>query len=316
MKAQGLRWLPAMLLVLILYPALVRHADALGVAGDIVEIQWGGHPTKARIDTCRAEGCDLYLWDAATGKWSDGTLWKATNEIRGLRDQGNAAAVTPPVARSAAPPRAPGAAGVQVVNSYKIGDRIECNVTGRWQPGTIVNTQLGGGGEWFYLVNNDGEAATWNRWASLSQIRVSTGLISETAKARNELIALGALKAPKAGSLDETFQGLIRERYELQGSREFPVTVAFQGFLVGQTHAYARPDVSGESADGPGGIASTIVYPVSAQYTHRHAYRDAFLTFQQDEVYQCFKNSFGKWQCNPASGGKGMVNKFREERTG
>jgi hypothetical protein len=209
-----------------------------------------------------------------------------------------------------------GQAVAQVATTYKVGDKIECQVTGKWQPGTIVNAQPGGGGELFYLVNNDGEAHTWDRWASSSQIRERTGLISETAKAHNELTALGALKAPMAGSLDETFQTLIRERYELQGSKEFPVTVSFQGFVIGATHLYARPDIHGESTDGPGGIASTTVYPVSAQYIHRHAYRDAFLTYQQDEVYQCFKNSFGKWQCNPASGGKGMLNKFREERAG
>jgi hypothetical protein len=125
-----------MLLVLTLFPAFASQGNALGLAGDIVEIQWGGHPTKARIDHCRSEGCDLYLWD--TG--SDGTR--------------------------------------------------------------------------------------------------------------------------------------------------------------------------------PGGTASTTVYPVSAQYTHRHAYRDAFLTFQQDEIYKCFKNAFGKRQCNPASGGKGTIKKFREERAG
>jgi len=302
-----------MLLVLMLVPAFAPQANALGLAGDIVEIQWGGHPTKARIDHCRSEGCDLYLWDAGSGKWSDGTLWVATSEIRGLKDHVNNGAVAPPVDRTPPPQQA---AGAQLATTYKIGDRIECNVTGRWQPGTIVKAQPGGGGELFYLVNNDGEAGTWDRWASSSQIRARTGLISETAKARNELTALGAPKAPKAGSLDETLQNLIRERYELQGSKEFPVTVAFQGFLVGQTHAYARPDVYGESADGPGGTASTTVYPVSAQYTHRHAYRDAFLTFQQDEIYKCFKNAFGKWQCNAASGGKGMINKFREERAG
>ncbi len=232
MKPNALRWLPAMLLVLILYPALARQANA------------------------------------------------------------------------------------QAAATYTIGDRIECNVTGTWQPGTIVNVQRGGGGDLFYLVNNDGEASTWDRWASASQIRAGTGLISETAKVHNELTALGVLKAPKAGSLDETFQNLIRERYELQGSKEFPVTVTFQGFLIGQTHRYGRADVYGESADGPGGTTGTIVYPVSAQYYYRVAYRDAFLTYQQDEVYKCLKNSFGKWQCNPDVGGKGMIKKFREERAG
>lgn len=229
-KPHGLRWLPAMLLVLILYPAFARQANA------------------------------------------------------------------------------------QVDAAYKIGDKIECNVTGKWQPGTIVSAQLGGGGDMFYLVNNDGEASTWNRWASASQIRARTGLISPSDEARNELAALRALEAPRAGSRDETFQRLIRERYEQQESKEIPVTVTFQGFLIGKTHPYARPDVYGQSSDGAGGTAGTTVYPVSAQYTVRKAYRDAFLTFQYDEDYSCFKNSFSKWECNAGSGGRGMVNKFREER--
>jgi hypothetical protein len=67
-KPKGLRWFPTMLLVLILYPVFAREAGALGLAGDIVEIQWAGHPNKARIDHCRSEGCDLYLWDASSAK--------------------------------------------------------------------------------------------------------------------------------------------------------------------------------------------------------------------------------------------------------
>ncbi|HVT39214.1 MAG TPA: hypothetical protein VHE78_09210 [Gemmatimonadaceae bacterium] len=207
-------------------------------------------------------------------------------------------------------------AGAQVATTYKVGDKVECQVTGKWQPGTIVRVQPGGSGDLFYLVNNDGEAHTWDRWASGPQIRARTGLISETEKARNELAALGAPKLPKAGSFDETFQKLIRDRYELQGSKGFPVTVAFQEFLVGRTRPYGRPDVQGESADGPGGAAGTIVYPVSAHYTVRTAYRDAFLTNQWDERYSCFKNSFGKWDCNLSSGGRGLIKSFREERAG
>jgi hypothetical protein len=313
MKQISVRGLLEILFILIFYQALASQAEALGLQGEIVEIQWGGHPTKARIDHCRNEGCDLYLWDAASGRWSDGTLWKASSEISGLKDRGNDGATAAPSGRPLPPQQR---AGTDVAITYSVGDRIECNVTGRWQLGTIVRAQPGAGGELFYLVNNDGEAGTWDRWASSSQIRTRTGLISETAKAHNEVVALGALKAPNAGSLDDTFQTLIRQRYEMQGSSEFPVTVTFQEFVIGHTHAYARPDVYGESADGPSGNANSVVYPVSAKYTHRHAYRDAFLTFQQDEVYQCFKNSFGKWQCNPAAGGKGMINKFREERAG
>ena len=311
MKPNALPSIPAMLLVLILCSVFARQANGQGLAGDIVEIQWGGQPTKAKIDRCTSDACDLYIWDATSDKWSAGTLWKSKSEIRGLKVPVNAGSVVPPVVRVP-----PALQGVPIAALYKIGDKIECQVTGKWQPGTIVNVQRGGGGELFYLVNNDGEASTWDRWASSPQIRARTGLISETAKAHNELTALGALRAPRAGSLDETFQTLIRERYELQGSTEFPVTVIFQGFLIGQTHPYARQDVHGESADGPGGTASTTVYPVSAQYTHRHAFRDAFLSYQSDERYSCFKNSFGKWECNAASGGKGTIKRFREERAG
>jgi hypothetical protein len=140
-------------------------------------------------------------------------------------------------------------------------------------------------------------------------------LISEAAKVRNELATLGVLKAPKAGSLDEIFQNLIRENCEMQGG-SLPVKVTFQSLVIGQTHPYGRPDAYGESADGPGGTASTIVYPVRAQYYFRIAHPDAYLIQQHDEVFKCFKNSFGKWQCNPDVGGKGMVKQFREERAG
>jgi len=165
-------------------------------------------------------------------------------------------------------------------------------------------------------VNHDGEAHTWDRWASASQIRTPTGLNSPTVTAQKELAAFGALQAPKAGSPDETFQSLIRERYEAQESKEIPVTVVFQGMVIGQRHPYARADVYGQSSDGPGGTESTTVYPVSSQYTVRKAYGDAYLIYQYDEHYSCFKNSFGKWECNPNSGGKGMVKQFREERAG
>jgi hypothetical protein len=165
------------------------------------------------------------------------------------------------------------------------------------------------------LVNTDGVASYMDWWASPSQIRAGTGLISEAAKVRNELAALGALKAPQAGTLDEIFQNLIREICEMQGGMS-PVTVAFQGFAIGPTHRYSRPDVYGESADGPGGTESTTVYPVRAQYYFRIAQKDAFLIQQHDEVFKCFKNVGGLWQCNLAPGGKGMVRQLREERAG
>jgi hypothetical protein len=55
---------------------------------------------------------------------------------------------------------------------------------------------------------------------------------------------------------------------------------------------------------------------VRAQYYFSVAQTDAFLIQQHDEVFKCFKNGFGKWQCNPDVGGKGMIKQFREERAG
>ena len=288
------------------------NAMALPIGQRVTIDTWNGSASGTVVDFHPSTGESKVHIDGRQA-YEDNWLYDKDIHVGGAAAQPTA---KPPAAQNTTPKTQlqPSAANEQL--KHKVGDRIECQVTGNWQPGTIVKVQLGGDGELFYLVNNDGEASAWDRWASSSQIRARTGLISETAKARNELTALGALEAPKAGSLDETFQKLIRERYELQGGKEFPVTVTFQGFLIGHTHPYGRADVYGESADGPGGTANTIVYPVSAQYIHRHAYRDAFLIYQQDEVYKCFKNSFGKWQCNPASGGKGMINKFREERAG
>src|SRR5438874_796088 len=54
--------------------------------------------------------------------------------------------------------------------AFKVGDRIEANVTGKWQPGTIVRVQPGGGGDLFYLVNTDGEGSNSDRWNSSAQI--------------------------------------------------------------------------------------------------------------------------------------------------
>jgi hypothetical protein len=142
---------------------------------------------------------------------------------------------------------------------YKVGDKIECQITRKWQPGTIVEVQRGGSGELPIWSTPMVKRTRGTGGRRPSVFRARTGLPSNTTQAHNELIALGALKPPAADSLDETFQKLIRERHELQGSQEFPVTVTFQGFLIGRTHAYGRPDFNGESADGPGGQGQTIV---------------------------------------------------------
>ena len=73
----------------------------------------------------------------------------------------------------------------QATPIYQVGDKIECNVTGKWQPGSIVLASSKPTGM-FYVVNNDGEAHTWDRWASADQIRRRTGLMSPTEQVRTD----------------------------------------------------------------------------------------------------------------------------------
>lgn len=56
--------------------------------GQIVEIEWGGQPTKAKIEHCMEEknACYLYVWDAESEHWSKGTVFMQMREIRGLND--------------------------------------------------------------------------------------------------------------------------------------------------------------------------------------------------------------------------------------
>ena len=107
---------------------------------------------------------------------------------------------------------------------------------------------------------------------------------------------------------------MVRERYTQEGTKELPVTVVFQAFTIGSRHSYGRADGFGESSDGPGGTRGTTVCPVRAQYYYRTAFRDAFLTAQEDDLFYCLKNEHKEWQCNLGSG-RGTVKRFREERT-
>jgi hypothetical protein len=218
----------------------------------------------------------------------------------------------------------PALARLATAQTYKAGDKIdvlagsgEINgkyVGGHWVPGTIVRvTQTTR--QLMYLVNNDGEQPNQDAWYAGLQLRPRAGALSDTEKAHNELVALGELPAPRPRSWEEAFQGLIRERYTRLGSEELPVTVTFQGMRIGRSHKYGAPDVHGESDDGPGGSAGTIVYPVTAQYYVRTAHPTSYETVQRDDLFLCFRNGFGKWQCNPGDG-KGPIKTYREERAG
>ena len=66
---------------------ILSIAQELGSPGDTVHVTWGGKPTTGKIEHCSATACDLYLYDDALGRWSEGTAFFPRNEIRGLRPQ-------------------------------------------------------------------------------------------------------------------------------------------------------------------------------------------------------------------------------------
>ena len=94
-KPNGLRWLPAILLVLILYPAFVRQAnaqvDTTYNIGDIVEFQYNNQTgisgpkvwMKGKIATkCIGDTCGVLKWNDYTNDWMDGWISTYLSNIR------------------------------------------------------------------------------------------------------------------------------------------------------------------------------------------------------------------------------------------
>src|SRR5712671_3041196 len=95
MKPNALRWLPAMFLLLILYPAFARQvhaqADTTYNIGDIVEFQYNNQigtsgPAvwmKGKIATKCSDVCGVLKWDDTTADWpSSGTIYTYLSNIR------------------------------------------------------------------------------------------------------------------------------------------------------------------------------------------------------------------------------------------
>jgi hypothetical protein len=117
-KQNGLRWLPAMLLVLILYPAFARQAnaqvDTTYNIGDIVEFQSVSEPNvwmKGKIASkCIGDTCGVLKWNAYTNDWMDGSIYTYPRNIR--RPGGHQSALP-----QQAPPQA--SANAQVTTTYR-----------------------------------------------------------------------------------------------------------------------------------------------------------------------------------------------------
>jgi hypothetical protein len=151
-KRNSLRWLPAMLLALILYPAFAHQANAQAYnVGDIVEFQFNDQSSgpnvwlKGKIATkCIGEICGVLKWNDYTNGWMDGAISTYLSNIR-----------RPGAHQPALPPQAPlpAVANAQSPTIYKAGDNIDVLVGslqtggkylgGTWQPGKIVGFARG-----------------------------------------------------------------------------------------------------------------------------------------------------------------------------
>lgn len=41
---------------------------------DIIEVKFRDKPTKAKVQQCNSDGCSVYIWEEALGRFADGTL--------------------------------------------------------------------------------------------------------------------------------------------------------------------------------------------------------------------------------------------------
>ena len=194
--------------------------------------------------------------------------------------------------------------------NWKVGDKVDAIHFGnKYRPATIIKVDEQSA--YPYRVHWDDTASFDDMVLPPSQIRARSGsVVSTNTAARQELSALKPLAAPARGSLEATFQDLIRARY----ATGRPVVVTFNGFKIGQTYKYRPPGLGHDSPDGPSGYLGATIYPVSAQYTVRTTYKDAYLTSVHDERFACFKGSFKRWVCNMTTGGRGIIKNLREER--
>lgn len=224
---------------------------------------------------------------------------------------------------------------------YKVGDRVEVDPQAyamsykfkTWHKATVTKIGPAGGGVHGYNVRIDAEGDSGptdnyvmtgsNMIRPLQEVE-KNGAGKDTAvqekKAAPEKEQGSAANAcppsddVKGKTQSDVFKGLILERYEHKSKSEQDpaVTVTFQTLKVGATHGW-RHGIGGESPDGPGGRAGTIIYPVKAVYTvctdvpgyKPSGFRGWIKTRQDTNTFYCFKNQFGEWQCNLGEGTMG-----------
>ncbi len=124
--------------------------------------------------------------------------------------------------------------------------------------------------------------------------------------------------------MDGIFKREIRDVYIISGqdiASKNPATINFKSFQIGASRPYRMPEAwayNTGSPDGPGGREGTTVYPVHARFTvcvdypgyPKNGYMGRLAVKELDNTYWCFKNAFGKWQCNLGSPSKLLESKY------
>ena len=262
---------------------IASAAQTFGYAGDVVEIEWGGQPTKAKVEHCTSDACDLYLWDSSSGRWSGGTLSQPKAKIRGLHDRGNADAHTEELAAQG--------------GAWNPGDRVAVRVGVAWVPSTIVRNDHPGISP--YEVRFDGHAESDNTTRQPADIRLLSAATTALATCP---VADGAAEGP--ATLLGPFKSAIRNGFTAEANHTVTaplrVKVFFQSFQIGRPRVAALQIENGANVE-PAPIGA-LVYPVSSRFAVCQYYPAEGKIDSYDGHYECFKSRRGDQVCGVSQG--------------
>jgi hypothetical protein len=254
-------------------------------------MDWGGQPTRAKVEHCTSDACDLYLWDANSSTWSGGTLAQPKDKIRGLRDGVSAGVGLPQVAGAHADQLA--AQG----GAWKPGDRVATRVGIEWVPATVVRNDLPGISP--YEVKFDGHSSSDNTSRQPAEIRLAS-------TATTALAACPTVDGAAQGSapLVASFKSAIRHNFTADadhtGTAPLQISVVFQSFQVGAPRTAALIIENGANVE-PAPIGA-VVYPVSSRFAVCSYYPAEGIMETYDGHYECFKSRRGDQVCGVSQG--------------
>jgi hypothetical protein len=213
---------------------------------------------------------------------------------------------------------------------FKVGDRVECNVVATyWHKGTVVpfvkNDMYNGytpDTGYYYRIkeddssmdsmvcqttkmrllteandgDNDADAKADKPAATNKRDDQRTDRRDADSLADREILDCNIKQPPaKNGSAPppELAKKLIRCVYEkpAKHGEDGAATVDIDEFQIGKPRRWRIREDMGD-AD-----ANTVVYPVLVSYTWKTFYRTQTKVDELTDVFNCFVNSFNKWQC-------------------